>query len=136
MKTTQSTLFPDVVQEVADARHAQGFKTKDEREFAKEQRRKSKDKGRKHLALAKAQPTGPACLRCKFWMKPFDPKDQYGACLKLVVASESAPAMGVTRGDVIERDVARNDYHVPYEHLRTGEAASCSAYTDVMERAA
>lgn len=112
-----------------DADHARLMESKDgksdDRAFAAETKRKSKAK--KHIPLAKAPATGPACLRCTHWMPPVG-DEEFGSCRHLVVIDADVLWANVKARSVVERDTARIDYRVGYELLRTGEAFSCSAY--------
>lgn len=130
-KRKQNNSLP-LFQQLADVEQLRGFKTQDERAFEQEQKRRSK---RKHIPLAKAPATGPACLRCAKWRTPHD-DDEYGTCQLLVVVTDDAAWANVKKGQVVERDVARKELRIGYDHLRTGEAASCSGFTMAIEEAA
>ena len=112
-----------------DADHAKVLLPKDakadERKFVTERKRQTR--GKKHVPLAKAPAHGPACLRCKSWRAPMD-DDEFGECHHLVMTAAEAPWANVAKGTIVDRDTARNDLHVDYDYLRTGEAFSCSAY--------
>ena len=125
MKNRKHTNQPTLFEQLADADQLRGFKTADDRAFLDERRRKSK--GKKHVPLATAPKTGPACLRCTHWMSPMD-DDEFGECHHLVMTAAEAPWANVAKGTIVDRDTARNDLHVDYDYLRTGEAFSCSAY--------
>ena len=129
-KPQQTSLF-----DTGDLDQVRGFKTKDEREFDKEQRRKSKDKSRKKQPLTKRPDRGPCCYRCRFWREPRH-GDQYGECSQLVVLSAPIPRLQLTAGSIMTIDQAEVAYVQGSEPLRTGEAFQCSAYAAFGERAA
>lgn len=122
-QTKNLPLFADM----ADADQLRGFKTADERKYEEQQARRKK---RKFVPLSKAPTTGPACLRCKSWVSPHDSND-LGECRHLVKTVDDAVWANVDRGSIVDRDTARKDLRVAYDHLRTGEAFSCSAFEGV-----
>lgn len=133
MKTEQPMLFQ--IHDFSDVEQKRGSLTNDDKAFDREQKRKSREKSRKHFPLTRAPKTGPACLRCRSWAQPI-PGDHYGECQHLVVAADAVQWANVKRGDVIDRETARDTLYIQYDYLRTGEAFQCSAYAAFGERAA
>lgn len=119
----QPPLFPGF----ADADQVCGFKTKDERKYEQDRKRRSKGKG---TPMPKAPATGPACLRCARWGTP-SPDDDLGTCRALVRVNERYSRLDIEAGTVIHINEADRLGIGDWSYLRTGEAFSCSAYEDV-----
>lgn len=128
-KQTKANTLP-LFEQLADADQLRGFQNKDDREFVREKRRASKAK--KHVPLARAPLTGPACLRCVFWSAPKG-DDEFGYCRHLVKTLADAPWAGQPAGVIVERDTALKDWRVEHEPLRTGEAFRCSSYHEARD---
>lgn len=120
---------PPLFQDLADVEQARGFKTRDEREFEKSQKRKAK---RKNTPMPKAPATGPACLRCLRWRKWMG-DSELGTCSVLVRIGKRYSHLDLDVGTVIHINEADRMLVDDWEHLRTGEAFSCRSFADVAD---
>lgn len=131
-KTKANNLLP-LFNHLSDADQISGFKTKDEREY--EDAKKKKSRAKKLISISPAPSTGPACLRCKAWIRPVD-DDPFGMCRVLGVAESPSILGSFDKGDIVPRVEAQHTHRVATELLRTREAFQCSAFEGFEEVAA
>jgi len=126
MKNNQLALFPDAIDESAQAT----FRTKDEVEHQKQQRRKSKAKSWTMPDV----PDGPCCFRCGHWRRP-EKLNDFGACRVLGRAEGRSTDLTIEQGQIVDMKEAMKR-NVFTESLRTRAVFSCSAFRDAAEAAA